>query len=1111
MKIKILVNTVLLVFCIGQIACDAEKKDKSSKINSDGKEVLFEEMDGSHTRIDFSNQIKEDEDYHYFNYPYIYNGAGVAVGDLNNDGLPDIYFSGNRTQDELYLNTGNLVFKKITKAAGIEDRENAWHTGVCMWDANADGLLDIYVCRSGKSKSPELLKNLLYINQGDMTFVESAQSFGLDDSGHSTQAYPFDFDKDGDLDLYVVNHRIDFIKNSFYDFDDDKKRDSNSSDHLYRNNGNNNFSEISKAAGTQNKAWGLSAAIDDYNNDGWDDIYVANDFHQPDYLYLNQKDGTFKENLAAYFKHTSFYSMGSDIADINNDGMTDLVVLDMVSESHLRSKRMMAAMSTDNFWLLAQNGYHYQYMNNMLQLNQGTGPYSEIAQLAGIAKTDWSWAPLLADFDNDGWKDLFVTNGIKKDVTDNDFRVQMDKEMKAKGGMPWNVANDMFPSSTVPNYIFQNNHQLKFENKTNVWGLFKSINSNGAAYADLDGDGDLELIINNMDAPASIYKNSASENQKNNYLSLELSGPISNPFAVGAEVRLYMDGQVQCQKIYPARGFQSSVDYTLHFGISTKARIDSLLIVWPDGKSKQLINVPPNQKLKLSYDPIDPKYQAETRTTKTIFQKTNGKSGLTFEHKENAFNDFNLEVLLPHKQSEFGPMIATADVNNDGLEDCFIGGAHLQAGRLFLQQPDGTFIPAKSQAWESDSISEDLESLFFDADQDGDMDLYIVSGGAVFLQGHPALQDRLYINDGSGNFKRDKKALPEMLVSGLSVCAGDMDGDGDLDLFVGGRLIPGKYPLPPRSYLLENQAGVFTDVTDLLAPSLMNPGLVNDAVFTDYDGDNDLDLLVVGEWMPLSVFENEEGFFLNGTAKLNLQETSGWWSRIAEVDWDKDGDQDYILGNIGENNKFQPGPDHPLHIYLNDFDRSGSLDIYLAKEKDKVILPVRGRECSSQQMPDILKKFPTYKAFGEANLDEILGVAETEEAYHLQAVLFSSGMLLNEQGNLTFQALPVEAQLSQINGMITKDFNEDGYPDLLIAGNQYGAEVETVRYDASGGMLFLNDKNGGFITVSSLESGFSANGNVKSLVSLKMGKSGVSTLILLSNNNSSLEKYMYQH
>lgn len=1101
LKLKTFIWFLILTFF--QFSCT---RNETINNQEESKQIpLFTTISSTQSGINFKNQITEDSKHHYFYYPYLYNGGGVAAGDINNDGLPDLYFTGNLVPDELYINMGDLSFRNITKEAGIIHSKESWHTGVVMWDANADGLLDIYVCRSGKNDSPDIRTNLLYLNNGNETFTESAAVFGLGDAGHSTQAYPFDCDNDGDLDFYVVNHRVDFIKNSYYDFEDDKIIDDYSSDQLYRNNGNNSFSDISRQAGIQNKAWGLSAAIGDFNKDGWDDIFVANDFHQPDYLYINNKDGSFSEDLQAYFKHSSFYSMGSDLADINNDGLADLIVLDMVSESHLRSKRMMASMNTDNFRSLVKNGYHYQYMINTLQLNNGIGFYSEIGQLAGVSKTDWSWAPLLADFNNDGLKDLFVTNGIKKDVTDNDFRIEMEKELQEKGSMNWENATNLLPSSTIPNYIFQNTGNLKFTNQTDAWGMSTPVNSNGVVYADLDQDGDLELVVNNMDETAQVYRNMNRENEEGNYIQIKLKGPPVNPFALGASVRIFTGSQKQFQRVFPSRGFQSAVNYSLHFGLGKTKTIDSLEVIWPDGKYQKLESITGNTEVVIVYDNTAPsKDHINDFIEDKIFTEVSEKKGLNFLHQENEFDDFMHEVLLPHKQSELGPMISKGDVNNDQLEDFFIGGAYQQAGCLFLQQGDGSFVSSSSQPWEADKESEDLESLFIDVDLDGDQDLYIISGGAIFLQNSPQLQDRLYINDGHGNFKRDLKALPDMRVSTCSVCAGDFDGDGDPDLFIGGRLIPGQYPLSPRSFLLENDNGTFKDVTNTKAPSLMNPGLINDGMFTDFDNDNDLDLIVVGEWMAISLFENQGGIFNNVTKENKLSETTGWWSRIIAVDWDHDGDEDYIVGNMGDNNKFNPNSENPLYIYANDFDHNGSLDMYLAKEKDNIKLPFRGRECSSQQLPGIIEKFPTYNDFGMAQLEDVLGADEMENAFVLDIKLLNSCLLINEKGTFNLVPLPVEAQFSQINGIITEDFNADGFPDLLIAGNNLGAEPETARYDASNGALFLNDTVGGFIYIPNSSSGFVAPQNVKSLTVLKIGNPIEKSLILVGNNNAKL-------
>ncbi|NNF01788.1 MAG: VCBS repeat-containing protein, partial [Bacteroidia bacterium] len=800
-----------------------------------------------------------------------------------------------------------------------------------------------------------------------------------------------------------------------------------------------------------------------------------------------------------------------DLADINNDGYTDLIVLDMNSDDHLRSKRMMATMSTMNFQQLVKNGYHYQYMINTLQYNNGLGMYSEIAQLAGISKTDWSWAPLFADFDNDGYKDLFITNGIKKDVTDNDFRIKMESEIKQKGSITWTDANALIPSSTIPNIIFQNAGNLRFKNLSEKWGMTNAINSNGVAYADLDQDGDLEIIVNNMDTTSFIYKNNSQETKRSNYIDIQLKGPSNNPFAVGSEVYVYCQGKAQLQKQFPARGFQSSVDYTLHFGLGNENTIDSILVYWGNDESQRIKSEQSNQKLLVQYSPNRSSDSKKNEIpNKHLFKDVSKESGLNIVHVENDFDDFLEEVLLPHKQSELGPLIATGDVNADGLEDFYVGGAFQQSGRLFIQQYSGQFKLASSQPWKSEQQAEDMASLFFDADNDGDLDLYVVSGGAIFQVNNPILQDRLYTNDGKGNFIRNYDALPRMFTSGHNLCVGDIDKDGDLDLFVGGRLMPGKYPLAPRSYLLLNTDGIFQDVTETRATSLMNPGLVNDAKFSDFDHDGDLDLIVVGEWMPLSFYRNANGSFTNVNSELNLTATSGWWTRIEAVDVDLDGDQDYILGNVGDNNKYQPKVEEPLYLYVNDFDHNGSLDIYLAKEKGNVKLPVRGRECSAQQMPGILQKFPTYKDFGQAQVQDILGIEEFQNAMTFDAKIFSSSILVNQGGSFILKSLPVEAQFSQVNGILTEDFNNDGYPDILIAGNNFSTETETARYDASPGLLLLNDKKGEFTPIPNHRSGLNLTGNVKSLTRIETGTSKNKSLILVGNNNSSIQVLLAQ-
>ncbi|MFK8103794.1 MAG: VCBS repeat-containing protein [Saprospiraceae bacterium] len=1089
----------LLIFCAG---CTQDQSDnqlsQTTTAALDGP--LFQMVDPAHSNLQFSNQIQETDAQNYIFYNYFYNGGGVSLGDINNDGLIDIYLSANQQSNKLYLNKGNLQFEDITAKAGVADA-TGWTTGVNMIDINGDGWLDIYVCKAGYQNF-ELRQNKLYINDGKMGFTEQAKTYGLNDDGFATQSYFLDYDKDGDLDMYLVNHRHDFKNNTKLSQRIDNDLVPELSDKLFRNDGNNRFTEVGKAAGIMNKAWGLSATIADFNDDGWEDIYVANDFMQPDYLYINNQKGGFTNQVQDYMRHISFYSMGSDISDINNDGLPDLVVLDMVAEDHVRSKRNMASMSNFNFWSMVERGYHYQYMQNSLQLNNGKGSFSEISQLAGISKTDWSWAPLLADFDNDGYKDLFVTNGIKRDVTDNDFKLQLAALQKAGKKINYQQLLNMMPSNTQANYIFQNNGDLSFSKKTMAWGLSRSVNSNGSAYADLDNDGDLDLVVNNLDAVAAIYKNTS--NTANNYLDVQLKGNTKNPMGIGAKITLQSEAGLQYQEQYLSRGFQSSVSPVLHFGLGKTPQIDRLTVAWPDGTESILQNVKVNQRLVVEQKQAK-KFARTQQKPKRTFQELDPKTlGIDYRHQEKNYDDFLKEILLPHKHSQHGPYLAKADVNGDGLEDFFVGGAAGSAGALYVQDQAGKFQQLSENTWKKDKAYEDLGLVFFDADQDEDLDLYVVSGSNEFPEQSPLLQDRLYLNDGKGNFKKANNRLPKMLTSGLRVRAADFDGDGDQDLFVGGRVVPAKYPQTPRSYLLQNDKGYFKDVTKSIAPELASCGMVTDAIFTDVDQDKDLDLLVVGEWMPIQLYKNEQN-------KLVLQEepslakTNGWWFSIRAGDFDGDGDQDYMVGNLGKNKKFKANYDSPFHVYCNDFDDSGSLDIVLSSESTGTQLPVRGRECSSQQMPFIKEKFPTYKQFAEASLDDIYG-EKLASATHLEAYTFASSYLQNNgDGSFELIKLPNPAQIGPITGMWIDDYNQDKALDVIAIGNIYGSEVETVRYDASVGVLLEGNSQAAFKAITNLQSGIRTNGDAKDILLIERGTHPA--LLLVSLNNQAVQTF----
>jgi hypothetical protein len=855
----------------------------------------------------------------------------------------------------------------------------------------------------------------------------------------------------------VVNHRYDFINNGRISTEIQKAKEEVTSDQLYRNDGNK-FTKVTREAGLFNKAWGLSAVVADFNEDGWEDIYVANDYLEPDAMYINQKDGTFKDEILDRISHISTNSMGSDYADLNNDLYPDLVTVDMLSENYVRSKENMASMSTSNFMEMVRIGYHHAYMANMLHYNAGNGKFKETSQMSGITKTDWSWAPLIADFDNDGYKDLFVTNGIDRDYTNMDARNKLYEIMRKGESMQLEQVLAMIPTERLNNYIFKNNGDLTFSKKMEEWGLEDPGYSNGGAYADLDNDGDLDLVTNNLYDSAGVYRNNAD----NNFIQISLDGSSENPMAIGAKVYLKSEGSQQIQEKYITRGFESSISPVIHFGLGLNSKVDEIIVEWPDQKVTRLIDVSINKKHEISYDQAivsSEKLKSYNSLKQSLTQE---QLSIDYKHTENDFNDFNLQLLIPQKQSTKGTGIVTADVNGDNLDDFFVGNAAGSAAALYIQQENGKFMKSSESLFAAEAKYEDANALFFDADTDGDQDLYVVSAGYELPENSPLLQDRLYLNDGSGKFTRATNRLPRILISGKAVAASDYDQDGDTDLFVGGNVVSGKYPIAPRSYLLENENGTFTDATNS-NESLLKIGMVSDATFTDYDGDDDMDLLVVGEWLKPTFFRNDDGKFNRDDQVGGLDNTEGWWFSVTAADFDGDGDDDYMLGNLGKNNKFQPSSKKPLYIYAKDFDDNGSFDVALSKINDGKLVPVRGKECSSEQNPFLLDKIQSYKEFASLDMNQIYGEESLDEALSLAVYTFESAYIENlGDGNFAIEQLPMEAQTGPTLSMATTDFNNDGNLDLIGIGAIYDAEVETIRYDGNYGYVLLGDGKGGF-------------------------------------------------
>ncbi len=1052
-------NIIALVGYLFLVCSCSENKKAILKdgVYTDNANTLFTKVETVASGITFKNIIREDLGYNFLNYPYLYTGAGVAVGDIDNDGWDDIYLTSNFGSNKLYRNVGDFQFQDITDSAQLAD-ETGFTTGATMLDINNDGWLDIYVSKAGSLDNDDGRRNKLYVNQGNGIFKEEAKKWGVDDPGYSTQAYSLDYDKDGDLDLYVLNYRYDFKNNVAISGAIQRAKEEVTSDQLYRNDGSH-FVKVTHQAGIYNKAWGLSGAVGDFNNDGWDDIYVSNDYLEPDMMYINQRDGTFKNESNLRLNHISFNSMGSDYADLNNDGFADLVTVDMLAENYARSKENMKAMSTENFNTLVRVGYHHAYMANMLHFNEGNGKFKETGQLSGVVKTDWSWAPLLADFDNDGLKDIFVSNGVYKDYHNQDFRAQLlevDKE-----GKPVSLKSilDMMPSEKLDNYIYKNNGDLTFQKSIKEWGLEDPNFSNGAAYADFDNDGDLDLIVNNVNDEIGLYKNNANVNT----IQITLDGPSQNKLGIGTQVSIKSGGQTQFQKLYMTRGFQSSVSPLIHFGLGESTQVEEIIALWPDGKRTVLNQVTANKNINISYK--DAVYDDSNTVIKeyssTKVTKNAISLGLDYTHIENNFNDYDKQLLLPQKQSTKGTGIAKGDVNNDGLEDIFVGNALGAEASLFVQNTNGTFVKTNQKLWQSEAKYEDANALFVDTDNDGDQDLYVVSAGYELSENSPLLQDRIYINDGQGNFTKDPNALPKMLTSGKSVIAGDYDEDGDLDLFIGGNVVSGKYPIAPRSYLLNNKNGRFVDDTTTNA-TLAEVGMVSEALFTDYDNDKDLDLLVVGEWMQPTFFRNDQGSFDKANV-LGLEQTEGWWFSVVAGDFDKDGDQDYVIGNVGKNNKFQPKAKKPISIYGKDFDNNGTFDVALTKISNGRTVPVRGKECSSEQNPFLLQEIGTYKEFANLEIKDIYGEDRLKGAYELQAYTFETVYLQNNSNDdFTVLKLPNQAQTGPTMSLLSQDINNDGNLDIMGIGAIYDAEVETIRYDSNYGYVLLGDGQGNF-------------------------------------------------
>ncbi|WP_242083963.1 VCBS repeat-containing protein [Aestuariivivens sediminis] len=1072
----------------------------------------FTRLSPGSTGLDFNNKVKDIREANILMYANFYGGAGVGIGDFNKDGYQDVFFAGNFVEDKLYINQGEFKFKDVSQHAGLI-HDGGWSTAVTVADVNNDGFDDIYVSRELYDDKPELRQNLLYINNQDGTFTEMAERYGVNNDQRTRGATFLDYNKDGKLDLFLLTQPPNPGNYSQIPGNDLLKPEY--AVVLYKNNGDG-FEDVTREAGVFMTGFPNAVSASDLNNDGWTDLYVANDFYAPDFLLMNNGDGTFTNTLNEAVNHIPYYSMGVDVADINNDLLLDIFVVDMVAEDNFRLKSNMSGMNPDSFWKVVNEGGHYQYMFNVLHLNNGNQTFSDVAQFTGMAATDWSWSNLIADFDNDGLKDTYVTNGLLHDIrnTDADKKVGeyintilfkwIKEHPDGAGANIWDLLDlkkviSILPSQPLQNYAFKNLGDLEFVQVMDEWGLEETSFSNGSAFADFDNDGDLDIVVNNINEPAFLYQNNSERFEDSNYLRIKLENTQNQP-VFGSRVVIYSDGQPQMVESTNVRGIYSNSEPIIHFGLGKSEIVDSLKVTWPNGKTSRKTQIDANQEITLYAEEASEPVRLDNTNTQKLFNEITSTAQLQHSHVENSFNDYDFQVLLPHKLSQFGPALAIADINGDGFDDVFVGGSTGEEATLYVNR-EGTFVKSNESLWLSDKIYEDIDASFMDINNDGFLDLYVVSGGNEFEASNKAYADRLYLNDGKGTFT--KAVLPDIPnISGSVVRAHDFDKDGDLDVFVGGRLSPRDYPRPTSSFILKNNNGQLINTTQNMAKDLNNIGMVTDAVWSDYDQDGWTDLIVVGEWMPITVFKNVEGV-LTRQPIADLEATKGWWFSIEQGDFDNDGDLDFIAGNLGLNYKYKTTTDNPFDVYYHDFDNNGNFDIVLGYYQENKHYPLRGFSCSSEQVPSLKSTFKKYDVFASLELEDVYGKENLREALHLTTDTFASVYIENMgAGQFKISPLPNLAQLSNINDFLIDDFNKDGHLDALGVGNLFVSEIETPRNDAGTGVLLLGDGKGSFKVTQENKMGFFTNRDAKKIKPLANADR---QWILVANNNDQVQ------